>query len=153
MGSMLRSIPRHALALVAAALLGACGSSAEPPKPASVAAYRPVGSWQGNGDRTLGDVNSEGRFRIRWETRDEDPKGGGTFRLTIRSGISGRTLQIAADHRGEGAGVVDFEDSPRVYDFLVESANINWSFTVEDVIPVAAKDSSSRPDLIRPARP
>jgi hypothetical protein len=136
MESMLRSIPRHALGFVAAAILGACGSSAAPAKPASVAAYSLVGSWQGKGDRTLGDVNSEGRFRVRWETRDEDPTGGGRFRLTIRSGISGRTLQIAADHKGEGTGVVDFEDSPRTYDFLVESANINWSFTVEDVIPV-----------------
>ena len=85
---------------------------------------------------TLGDVNSEGQFRLRWETHGEDPKGAGRFRLTIRSGVSGRTLQVAADHKGEGAGVVDFADSPRTYDFLVESANVLWSFTVEDVVPV-----------------
>ena len=86
---------------------------------------------------TLGDVNSEGQFRLRWETHGEDPKGAGRFRLTIRSGVSGRTLQVAADHQGEGSGVVDFADSPRTYDFLVESANVLWSFTVEDVVPVA----------------
>ncbi len=136
----MQSVPLFALVLFAA-ILAACGSAARPAQPANVAAYRPVGSWQGRGDRTLGDVNSEGRFRLRWETRDEDPNGSGRFRLTIRSGISGRTLQIAADHKGEGTGVVDFEDSPRTYDFLVESANLSWSFTVEDVIPV------------RPARP
>jgi hypothetical protein len=85
---------------------------------------------------TLGDVNSEGQFRLRWETHAEDPKGTGRFRLTIRSGVSGRTLQVAADHKGEGSGVVDFADSPRTYDFLVESANVLWSFTVEDVVPV-----------------
>lgn len=136
----MRSIPLPALAFLAVAILGACGSSAVPAKPAAVAAYRLVGSWEGKGDRTLGDVNSEGRFRIRWETRGEDPKGRGRFRLTIRSGISGRTLQVAADLQGEGAGVVDFEDSPRVYDFLVESEHVHWSFTVEDVVRVAARD-------------
>lgn len=133
---MLRSIARHTV-VIGAMLISACGSPPATPRPASVAAYRPVGAWQGKGDMTLGDVNSEGRFRLRWETHGEQPKGSGTFRLTIRSGISGRTLKIAADHKGEGSGVVDFEDSPRTYDFLVESRNVEWSFTVEDVVPVA----------------
>jgi hypothetical protein len=124
-------------ALVSLALLGGCRPSAPADKPANVASYRLVGSWSGKGDMTLGDVNSEGQFRLRWETHGEDPKGAGRFRLTIRSGVSGRTLQVAADHKGEGSGVVDFADSPRTYDFLVESANVSWSFTVEDVVSVA----------------
>ena len=136
---MPRPIPYHAFVCVAAALISSCGSSATRPKPENVASYRLVGSWQGKGDMTLGDVNSEGQFRLRWETHGEDPKGAGRFRLTIRSGVSGRTLQIAADHKGEGTGIVDFADSPRTYDFLVESANVLWSFTVEDVVPVAGK--------------
>ena len=119
-----------------------CGAATSPAQPPNSAAYRLVGSWEGKGDMTLGDVNSEGQFRLRWETHGEDPKGAGRFRLTIRSGVSGRTLQIAADHKGEGAGVVDFADSPRTYDFLVESANVLWSFTVEDVVPVKGSASS-----------
>ena len=138
MGPMLRpAVCRRALVLASVAILSGCGSSAPAARPANVAAYRLVGSWQGEGDMTLGDVNSEGQFRLRWETHGEDPKGAGRFRLTIRSGVSGRTLQVAADHQGEGSGVVDFADSPRTYDFLVESANVLWSFTVEDVVPVA----------------
>ena len=139
MGSMLRS--SLCCAFVCVGLAGCVPSPAEQPRPANVGSYRLVGSWQGKGDMTLGDVNSEGQFRLRWETHGEDPKGAGRFRLTIRSGVSGRTLQIAADHKGEGSGVVDFADSPRTYDFLVESANVLWSFTVEDVVPV--KDSAS----------
>lgn len=135
---MLRSPFFFALAWVSVLLAG-CRSSS-PAQPANVASYRLVGSWQGQGDMTLGDVNSEGQFRLRWETHGEDPKGAGRFRLTIRSGVSGRTLQVAADHKGEGSGVVDFADSPRTYDFLVESDNVLWSFTVEDVVPV--KDSA-----------
>lgn len=132
----MRSIPALAVALAALALMPACRAAAEDPTPAPTAAYRLVGSWQGKGNMTLGDVNSEGRFRIRWDTRDDDAMGSGTFRLTIRSGVSGRTLQVAVDHKGEGAGVVDFEDSPRTYDFLVESDHVNWAFTVEDVVAV-----------------
>jgi len=138
-GPMLR--PSFSLVFAGVALLAACKSPA-PAQPANVASYRLAGSWQGKGDMTLGDVNSEGQFRLRWETHGEDPKGAGRFRLTIRSGVSGRTLQIAADHKGEGSGVVDFADSPRTYDFLVESANVLWSFTVEDVVPVKGSASS-----------
>jgi len=86
----------------------------------------------------LATSTARGTSVFRWTTRNENPRGSGTFRLTIRSGISGRPLQVAADHKGEGSGVVDFEDSPRVYDFLVESENITWSFTVDDVVPVTA---------------
>ena len=126
----------RALVLAGVALLSGCGSSAPAAGPANVGVYRLVGSWQGKGDMTLGDVNSEGQFRLRWETHAEDSKGAGRFRLLIRSGVSGRTLQVAADHKGEGSGVVDFADSPRTYDFLVESAHVLWSFTVEDLVPV-----------------
>ena len=133
---MLRPIVCRAIAFATVGILSGCGSSAPAARSATVAAYRLVGSWQGKGDMTLGDVNSEGQFRLRWETHGEDPKGAGRFRLTIRSGVSGRTLQVAAEHQGEGSGVVDFADSPRTYDFLVESAHVSWSFTVEDVVPV-----------------
>ena len=139
---MSRSLRHCALACFTVALASSCATPATSPQPANVAAYRTVGAWQGKGDMTLGDVNSEGQFRLRWETHGEDPKGAGRFRLTIRSGVSGRTLQIAADHQGEGSGVVDFADSPRTYDFLVESANVLWSFTVEDVVPVKGSASS-----------
>ena len=137
---MLRCLARlvRLVPTTVALAVSACTSSEPAAKPPPVAAYRTVGSWEGTGNRTLGDVSSEGHFRVRWTTRDENPRGSGTFRLTIRSGISGRPLQVAADHTGEGSGVVDFEDSPRVYDFLVESENVHWSFTIEDVVAVAA---------------
>ena len=98
-----------------------------------VAVTRPVGSWQGRGSMTVGDVNSEtGRLRITWQTSNEGPAGGGHFKLTLRSGVSGRTIAIVADHRGLGTGTVDTDEGPRTYDFLVESANVDWSFRVEE---------------------
>jgi hypothetical protein len=73
-----------------------------------------------------------GRFRIHWHTTNESPAGAGTFKLTLRSAISGRTIGIVADVTGTGAGTADFDDGPRTYDFLVESANVDWAFRVEE---------------------
>ena len=98
-----------------------------------VAVTRPVGSWQGRGTATVGDIPSEtGRFRITWETSNESPAGAGTFKLTLRSAIIGRTIGIVADHRGNGTGTAEFDDGPRTYDFLVESINVDWKFRVEE---------------------
>ena len=83
--------------------------------------------------RTVGDVPSEtGRFRITWETSNESPAGAGAFKLTLRSAISGRTIGIVADHKGTGTGTAEYDEGPRTYDFLVESANVDWKFRVEE---------------------
>ena len=109
----------------------AAGSRPNPSRSSSVT--RPVGSWQGRGTATVGDIPSEtGRFRIIWETSNESPAGAGTFKLTLRSAISGRTLGIVADHKGVGTGTADYDEGPRTYDFLVESTNVDWKFRVEE---------------------
>jgi hypothetical protein len=50
----------------------------------------------------------------------------------MRSAVSGRPLQLVADHKGAGTGTAEFDEGPRTYDFLVESANVDWSFRVEE---------------------
>ena len=98
-----------------------------------VAVTRQVGSWSGRGSKTVGDVNSDtGRLRITWQTSNESTPGTGTFRLTLRSGVSGRTIAVVADHKGVGTGTLETDEGPRTYDFLVESANVDWSFRVEE---------------------
>ena len=110
------------------------GCRARPSEPQQVVSVtRPVGSWQGRGTATVGDIPSEtGRFRIHWQTTNESPPGSGRFKLTLRSAISGRTLGIVADHIGVGTGTAEYDEGPRTYDFLVESANLDWSFSVEE---------------------
>ena len=110
---------------------------------AIVSVTRPVGSWQGRGTATVGDIPSEtGRFRITWQTSNESPPGAGRFKLTLRSAISGRTLGIVADHTGMGSGTVEYDEGPRTYDFLVESANVDWSFRVEETSGAYTKERS-----------
>jgi hypothetical protein len=114
------------------ALMVGCADKPSQP-PAIVSVTRLVGTWQGRGTATVGDVPSEtGRIRITWETINESPVGAGTFKLTLRSAISGRTIGVVADHRGTGNGTADYDEGPRTYDFLVESAHLDWKFTVEE---------------------
>jgi hypothetical protein len=109
-----------------------CGSKPSQDTP-RVSVTREVGSWSGRGTSTVGDVNSDtGRLRITWQTTNEAPAGAGSFKLTLRSGVSGRTIAVVADHRGVGTGTVETDEGPRTYDFLVESANVDWKFTVEE---------------------
>ncbi len=118
--------------LVLATVLASC--SPTPSKPQDIVAVtREVGSWQGRGTATVGDIPSEtGRFHIVWETSNESPAGTGTFKLTMRSAISGRPLQLVVDHKGVGTGTADYDEGPRTYDFLVESANLDWKFRVDE---------------------
>ena len=124
------------------------------PKPSTpqdiVAVTSQVGAWQGRGSATVGDIPSEtGRFRIHWETTNQSPAGAGTFKLMMRSAISGRTLQLVVDHKGVGAGTADYDEGPRTYDFLVESANLDWKFRVDETTGAYVPGSSSA----SPAKP
>ena len=131
---------RAALAGLTVFLAG-CGDGPSGPQPI-VAVTRTVGSWQGRGTRTVGDVPSEtGRIRIHWQTSNESPAGAGTFKLTLRSAISGRTIGVVADMTGTSAGTANFDEGPRTYDFLVESANVDWTFRVEETLGEFANGS------------
>ena len=109
-----------------------CAQQPSEPQPI-VAVTQPVGSWSGRGTTTVGDVNSDtGRLRITWQTTNESPAGSGRVKLILRSGVSGRTIAVVADHKGVGTGTAETDEGPRTYDFLVESANVDWTFRVEE---------------------
>jgi hypothetical protein len=123
-------LKRLAFVCFVSLVVAGCSSGPSEPQPI-VPVTRPVGTWQGRGTQTVGDIPSEtGRLRLTWETSNESPAGAGTFKLTLRSAISGRTLAIVADHRGVGTGTAEYDEGPRTYDFLVESTNVDWKFSV-----------------------
>lgn len=141
---MLRSpVVRTWVLLSVLVLASACRPSPPPAPRQLVTVTRPAGSWQGTGSQTIGFVSDSGRFRITWEARDERPSGDGTFRLTVNSAVSGRPIQVVADQHGDGRGSADVADDPRVYNLMVESAHVNWSFTVEELFLVDANAPAS----------
>jgi hypothetical protein len=125
---------RSLVVAVALGVASACGAP-EPPARAERAASpapTPLGSWNGEGSRTLGFVSESGSFRITWTAQNKDNAHPGSFVLTLRSGISGRTLKVIADHQSASAGSVEFGDDPRLYELVVDSTGITWKISVDE---------------------
>jgi hypothetical protein len=132
--------PKGVAITVGVALLVALMACREaPPRPeARTAVSRPLGTWQGRGSQTIGVVSESGRLRVAWRTWNGSPDGGARFRLALHSAVSGRPLHVIVDQRGEAQGSADVTDDPRPFDFIVDSAGVDWSFSVEEIIGVAA---------------
>jgi hypothetical protein len=119
---------------VAPAILAvACGEPRQQPPEKEVVVWKQLGSWSGRGNaQTESFVGLTGALRVRWHTTNENPKGRGRFKLLLQSAISGRTLQELVDETGTGEGTVYAADDPRVFYSSIESASLDWSFTVEE---------------------
>lgn len=117
-------------------LTGACGDAhqqPEKPEKKEVVLWKLLGSWKGHGNQqTESFVGLTGSLRFTWQTTNETPKGQGRFKLILQSAISGRDLQEPVDERGTGEGTIYTADDPRVFHVVVESANVDWAFTVEE---------------------
>jgi hypothetical protein len=125
---------RCALAL---AVLVAFVGCRQPPKAASPKkeiAWHRLGSWSGTGNIQTESFESAGSLRVQWKTANESAPGTGTFRLAFHSSISGRELQVAVDRKGTGADTAYVQQDPHVFFAKVESANLEWSFTVDEAV-------------------
>ena len=138
--------------LLIAVALGADACRRGPATPARQAAaalkpvaWRPVGSWSGQGDiQTESFTGDTGSLRVRWQTTHEDQPGAGAFQLTLHSAISGRPLVQAVDHQGVGGATTYVAEDPRVFFFVVESAHLEWSFTVDEGMAATTLGASVR---------
>jgi hypothetical protein len=97
--------------------------------------WRNVGTWSGK-DRTQTESwpGDTGAMRIRWTTSHAAPDS--SFQLTIHSAISGRPMQTVVDETGNGEGTAYFSDDPRVFFAVVDSKNLDWTFTIEEPVDV-----------------
>ena len=120
-----------ALALLSAV---ACQRPPEKPREPQVVWHR-VGTWSGVGSlQTESFESGSGSLRVQWKTVNEVAPGTGTFRLAFHSSISGRELQVAVDRKGTGADTAYVQQDPHVFFAKVESANLEWSFTVDEAV-------------------
>ena len=125
------------LVLVAAVtFLYACeGRSRQAPPSRQFVQWRSLGSWSGRGNaQTASFPSVTGAMRVQWRTDRDQPGDAGTFRLTIHSAVSGRPLLLAVDHQGAGHDISYVHESPRTFYGVVESRDLNWSFTVEEAV-------------------
>ncbi len=99
--------------------------------------WQQVGAWKGRGFmQTETFTGDTGAFRVTWETRNETAPGAGRLYAVFRSGDSGREIMDAVKTEGVGRGVEHVSaDRPRWYCLAIESANVDWSITVDEQIP------------------
>jgi hypothetical protein len=102
--------------------------------------WRSLGSWSGHGLMQTEGFIGNGALRVIWETRNEAAPNTGTFGVTVHSGVSGRPLVQAVEHRGVGRGTAYVSEDPRDFYLLVESSNLDWAVTVEEAIPATATE-------------
>jgi len=106
--------------------------------------WRTLGSWSGHGStQTDPFISDTGSLRLRWATSHETPAGGGTFRVTLHSDVSGRPLLVAVEARGVARDTTYVTEDPRQFFLAVESANVDW--TIEAAEAVAATAAPSGP--------
>ena len=114
-------------------LMSACETP--PPPPKEVVVWKSLGEWSGRGNaQTESFIGLTGALRMHWRTKNEAPKGAGTFTLILQSAISGRDLQQPVDEKGLGEGTAYTADDPRAFQITVQSANLDWTFTVEEAV-------------------
>ena len=119
--------------ILVALITGSCRSQSKPEAKTLTVGWRPIGTWSGHGNEQTDSFNIEsGQFRVKWETRNEMPPGAGTFRVVAHSGVSGRPIAPVVEHSGVGRDTAYVSDEPRPYFLVIESANVDWSVTVQE---------------------
>ncbi|MCU1381875.1 MAG: hypothetical protein JWL71_572 [Acidobacteria bacterium] len=121
--------------LVLLFLLGGCHQT-PPNPPQAIVVWKPIGSWSGRGDRqTETFTGDSGGFRVHWQTGRESPAGAGRLRVVFRSGDSGREIIEAIDAHGTGGGIEEVAaERPRWYYVTIESANVDWTVSIDERI-------------------
>ena len=131
--------------ILATLLAAACG----PPPPGTPAEVREtidwghLGTWSGRGDmQTESFLGEIGALRLRWETRNPQEPGAGSFHVTVHSAVSGRTMADVIQTTGAGAGTAFVSDDPHLFYLVIDAHGLDWSIIVEE--PVARRSASAR---------
>jgi hypothetical protein len=121
--------------LLAAGVAGGCKSTPRPESHHSQIGWRPIGKWSGRGDTQTESFNIEStQWRIKWETKGAASPGLGSFHVVVHSAVSGRPIQEAVEHRGNGRGIAYVTEDPRLYHLVIDSGGVDWSIAVEEAV-------------------
>jgi hypothetical protein len=119
-------------------VLGFCAgcSRAAPPASQDVIVWRPLASWSGRALlQTDAFMSSTGSLRITWEAKSLAAPDAGALKISVHSGVSGRFLAMAVEHRGPGRDVAYVNEDPREFFLVIESTGLEWSVEVAEGIP------------------
>jgi hypothetical protein len=126
-------------ALLGVALLSASCREDRTHERTPTVVWRKLGTWSGHGSmQTEPFISDTGSLRLRWETSHETAAGTGTFRITLHSDVSGRSLLVAVDVRGVGRDTTYVTEDPRPFFLAVESANLDWTIEADEAVAATA---------------
>ena len=118
-----------------------CGRSRASVPAKQTILFSKLGQWSGRGNlQTESFISPTGYLRVSWETKHETAPGAGRFKLIVGSSISGRTLMVMADVQGVGHNISYLNEEPRTFYALVESSNVDWTFTIDEGFPATLHD-------------
>jgi hypothetical protein len=124
-----------ALTIAASCVLAGCTAKSQPVSRTETI-WRPLGSWSGKTNlQTESFPGESGAMRIRWETKNASEPAA-PFTLTMHSAISGRPLEVMVEQKGNGEGTAYLSEDPRVFFAVVDAANLDWTFTIEEPVDV-----------------
>ena len=52
----------------------------------------------------------------------------------VHSAVSGRPIEDAVQHNGDGHGIAYVTEDPRLYHLVIDSAGLDWSIKVEEAV-------------------
>ena len=120
------------LGVAAALLLSGCRADTRP-VPNTRSRFHNVGAWSGRGNVQTDTFTSDtGAFRLQWETKHETRPGAARLKVVFHSDDSGRPIMEAVNATGVGQGVAYVSDRARWYYLVVESADAEWSLSVDE---------------------
>jgi len=92
--------------------------------------WRVVKSWTGSGIKQTESFRIASReWRISWTTKNE--KVAGLLQIFVYTD-SGELVTLAANQQGAGSDVSYVRNTPGRYYLAINSANVDWTVTVED---------------------
>jgi hypothetical protein len=101
------------------------------PKPV-VVVWKEVGTWSGRGSLQTDTIEMGiAQWRVKWKTSNLTPGTKGKFVLTANSAVSGRPITELVNREGTGEGIGYVNDDPRQYYFVIDSKDLDWTFTAE----------------------
>ena len=142
--SCFRGPASRLIVLLALPTVLACGSKSQP-APQETIVWRPLGKWSGHDlMQTEAFISDSGSLRIDWEAPNETTPGQGALKITLHSGVSGRSLVEAVDHKGTGRDVAYVSEDPREFFLVIDASNLEWTVAVSEAVTATAPPHTNR---------
>jgi hypothetical protein len=123
--------------------LSGCRQAPKQQAPNADVAWHRLGSWSGRGNtQTESFLYESGALRVRWETTNEQSGRSGKFRLILASAVSGRQMAVPVEQRGIGKGESFIGEIPHQAYIIIESSDLDWSFTIDEGTIGTKRDAS-----------